>query len=151
DFFRVEGHIGQPVVSVTSAIESAIAQYNLPFTVLPVLLGTNAGNLVNKKGAGYTDLNRLHYLIRKDIYYRLDDVSTFGGSYKAQIDQAVDSGKVKNDVTGNDGSPVKTIAANKNSTVSQKSKAAQEKLDQGYAVYMADPSWRTDVNDVMIA
>jgi len=151
NFFRIEGHIGQSVTRVLNTIESSIENQNLPFTVCSLLLGTNKDNIPNKKGAGYTDLHRFHYLLRQDTVHRLDEVTEFSQVFKSNIDQAVDSGTIKNDVTGNDGITVKTITADKNSTVTSKAAAAKGKLNTSYMNYISDSSWMSDIGDTMVA
>jgi hypothetical protein len=149
DFFRVEGHIGQSVRAVFEDLQQLVAEHNLPFRVATVLLGQNKEDLVFRPGAGYTDIKRLHALLRKDLVYRLDDVAKFSGKYKSRMDQAVEAGTVKDDVKGNDGSPVKVIAESRNKAVTEKAASAKQKLDGGYQHYLANLSWQQEVNDVM--
>jgi len=151
NFFRIEGHIGQNVISALNTIESNIENQNLPFAVCSVLLGTNKDNIPNKKGAGYTDLHRLHYLFRQDTVHKLDEATQFSQAFKNNIDQAVDSGTIKNDVTGNDSVSIKTITADKNSTVTSKAAAAKGKLNISYMNYVSDSSWMSDIGDTMVA
>ena len=149
DFFRIEGHIGQSAKTVFNTVKRLISGQNLPFAVTAVLLGQDKKDLVFRPGAGYTDIKRLHSLLRKDLVYRLDDAASFSTRYKKSIDQAVDSGIVRDDVKDNDGSSVKVIAENSNSAVTQKAASARQKLDGDYQHYLSDSSWLEDVNDVM--
>lgn len=150
DFFRIEGHLGKNFTAVLRTLQVQIRSHNLPFAVHGVLLGGSRNNLLGRRGAGYTDLNRLHYLSRQELAHRLTDVRQFSGSFKQGVDNAVASGTVKNDVLGNDGSTVRNLAASKDSTVTQKAQSAETKLNRSYAQFAADPSWMTDVNDAAI-
>ncbi|MBN4079528.1 hypothetical protein JYT26_02695, partial [Beggiatoa alba] len=149
DFFRIEGHIGQSVTTALTTIESEISEFNLPFTVTSVLLGTSRNGIIGRRGAGYTDLTRFHHLLRKDLSLTMKDVSTFNNKFKIRIDQAIISGTVKNDTTGSDGAPIKIISDSKHTTINTKSAAVQNKMNLSYADYRKDSSWKMDIADAM--
>ncbi len=151
DFFRIEGHLGQHVTSALNSIENKVRNLNLPFSVCSVLLGTNRENIPDKKGAGYTDLHRFHYLFRQDIVHKLDEVTQYSQTLKNDIDQAITDNIIKDDVAGNDGINIKTITANKHSTVTTKATAAKGKLNVNYMNYTGDISWMSDIGDTMLA
>ena len=132
-FLRIEGHLGQNVSTVTNTIENEIQARNLPFTVHSVLLGADKTKIVKKPGAHYTDLHRLHHVLRQDVFYQLEDVSQFSEGFKKQVDDAVKEGIVTNSPDDNDGAAVKDIAAEKHFKVTTKAASARAKLDRSYS------------------
>lgn len=142
-FFRVEGHLGKPVTAALAEIERGIQANNLPFTVRAVMLGTDRGQVVRPPKVRYTDLHRFHYLLRQDLFHRLDDVSEFSGKFKQQVDASV--------ADEPNGTTLKNIAEQKNNTVSGKTGSARTKLNKKYSEYKADPTWKEDLNDTMTA
>lgn len=150
-FFRIEGHLGLDVATVTTALDNEIKAHNLPFVVRSVFLGTDQTKVVKNPGGRYSDLHRFHYLLRQDAFYQLGDVSKFSGTFKGQVDTAIASNQVTNSPADNDGMAVSDLAAEKNATVTAKSSSARVKLNLGYSTYKADPSWKTDVGDTMKA
>lgn len=148
-FFRIEGHLGTNVSTVISFIEDEIKAKNLPFTVLSVFLGTDRTKVVKKPGIRYTDLHRLHHMVRQDVSYQLGEVAQFSGTFKAQVDQAVRDAIVTD--TRSDGVPVTETARSKNDTINTKAASASTKLNLGYSGYIQDPSWMSDVGDLITA
>jgi hypothetical protein len=151
DFFRIEGHLGKSVSSVLTNLQDQIKNFNLPFTVRSILLGTSKDNIPDKKGAGYTDLHRFHYLFRQDLVHRLDEVKNFSASFTGKINEAVANKTVKDDVDGNDSVSVTAIAAEKNSSINNKTAAARNKLNKSFADYARDSSWQSDIGDTLLA
>jgi len=151
DFFRIEGHLGKSVSSVLKNLQDQIRNFNLPFTVRSILLGTSKDNIPDKKGAGYTDLHRFHYLFRQDLVHRLDEVKNFSGTFTGKINEAVANKTVKDDVDGNDSVSVTAIAAEKNASINSKTAAARNKLNKSFTDYARDSSWQSDIGDTLLA
>jgi hypothetical protein len=91
DFFRIEGHLGQPVEQVTTLLREQIAAHHLPFQVQPVLLHELRRWIKVRPTIRYNDLHRLHHLLRQDVSLRLDESEGFSGRLSEQVRQAVDS------------------------------------------------------------
>lgn len=94
DFFRIEGHLGQPVGDAHRSIEQTIRDYNLPFTVRAVLLHTERRHLAIRPPVRYGDLHRFHQLLRRDLTLRLEDTRQFNGVFRQRIEQAVEKGQI---------------------------------------------------------
>lgn len=70
DFFRVEGHIGKKADEAVQIIQAYIRNKNLPIKVIPlqvnnILTGLRPLPILPNKF--YTDLHRMHFLLRNDI------------------------------------------------------------------------------------
>ncbi|HEX9107606.1 MAG TPA: hypothetical protein VF832_10270, partial [Longimicrobiales bacterium] len=102
-FFRIEGHVGSPVSSALSAIENEIKTHNLPFVARSVLLGSDRGSLVKRPGIRYTDLHRLHYVLRQDAVRRLDEVTNYSNTLKTQVHSAIQTQKINDLPDENEG------------------------------------------------
>lgn len=149
--FRIEGHLGREVSSAKAEIENLIAANNLPFAVRALLLAEDKTKIVTAPGSRYTDLHRLHYLLRQDAYYQLQDVVQFSGAFKQQVEDAVASQKITDSAADNDGPAVKALVAEKHAAVTAKAAAARQKLAGSFSAFRADSSWKTDVGDLMRA
>lgn len=151
DFFRIEGHIGRDVATVQGTLERLIQEFNLPFGVCSVLIDTDPKQIVLKPLPKYTDLNRLHYLLRQDLVQKMDDVKTFSGNFKTDLSDAIARGIVKDDSSTNDGTSVRTLAEDKDKSVQRKAEAARGKLNRTFAEVAADKTWMQDVSETMVA
>lgn len=94
EFFRIEGHLGQKVNEAKAAIEKAIVEFNLPFVVRAVLLHDRRDRLVVKPPIRYSDLHRLHYLLRSDIASQLQDNVAFSVSVAQDISEASNNNSI---------------------------------------------------------
>ena len=148
DFFRIEGHQGQQATAVLSALNGLIESNNLPFSVCALLLGSSVGSVVDRKGSGYSDLNRLHYLLRQDVVRKLDDVKTFSGSYTTRVFQAVSDYGIGGDLAWSTAGLTDT-ADNRNSSITSNSDNAMMLLNQDYQQYRSNSSWMGNVGIVM--
>ncbi len=148
DFFRIEGHQGLPATTVLNRIRKLIADHNLPFDVCGLLLGEQVSDVVDRRGAGYTDLNRLHYMLRQDVVRKLDDVKTFSGSYTNKVQQAVSAGKFSNTQQGSSAGLTDT-ASQHNSVIVSNSDSAMLALNRGYSQYLGNSSWLGNVGQAM--
>ncbi|MGI0494761.1 hypothetical protein ACN4EG_23490 [Alkalinema pantanalense CENA528] len=140
-FFRIEGHLGQPVTAAVAAIEREISARNLPFTVRSVLLGNERSQVVKKPGIRYTDLHRFHYVLRRDAFHQLDEVGKFSDRLKKMVDANV--GQESNATT------LRQAAEQSNNTIAGKVTASRTKLNRSYSSYVADASWKADLSDTL--
>lgn len=141
-FFRIEGHLGKKVSDVMNDIEKEIMVKNLPFAVRAVMVGTEKTKVVKKPGLRYTDLHSFHYMLRQNVSHQLEEVVQFSGKFKDQVDA----------VTSEDNAVVmKTDAAEKHSTITEKAAITGTKLNRSYADYKTDPTWRASLRDTIKA
>ncbi len=148
-FFRIEGHLGQTVSTAESTIESEIKNRNLPFTVRSVMIGADRTKLVKKPGVRYTDLHRMHYLLRQDLFHQLKEVESFSAAFKSKVDSADTS--VKDSLETSGGATVSYIAAEKNEKVMANAQKAMTKVNMSYSQVKANPTWKDDVREVLLA
>ena len=147
DFFRIEGHQGQQATTVLTALDDLIESNNLPFSVCGLLLGTAISDVVDRKGAGYTDLNRLHYLLRQDVVRKLDEVKTFSGSYTTLVHKAVSDYGIGDVAWSTQG--LTDTANSRNSSITSNSEDAITWLNQDYQQYRGDSAWMTSIGLTM--
>jgi hypothetical protein len=143
-FFRVEGHLGRPVQEALAAINAQIKACNLPFTARAVMLDPDVTKLPPflKPPFRFTDLHRIHRLIRHDVASQLGEASDFSGSVKMKVDAAATT--VVSEESG-----LRNVALQKTAAVQAKSSRAITKLTQPFQAYRADVSWRTDVSETV--
>jgi hypothetical protein len=142
-FFRIEGHLNQPVATVQASIEAEIKTSNLPFVVQAVHLGTEKGKVVKRPGIRYSDLHGFHQILRTDLSYQLEDAKTFSTHYAAQVNKLT-----TDDV---DELPqVKNIVAQKEQAIRGGVDAARNILTQDYSKYNA-VAWKPGVIDTVTA
>ena len=143
--FRIEGHLGQNVSTVLTGLGNEIKAKNLPVAVRAVMLETDRTKVVKPPGIRYTDLHRLHYVLRQDVFNQLDDVAQFSGSFKQQVNDAVSANVVDNSPVDSAGPTVKDLATQKDSTIASSTTAARTKINQSYSQYLAATTWQDDV------
>ncbi|MEW6428990.1 MAG: hypothetical protein AB1568_13250 [Thermodesulfobacteriota bacterium] len=141
-FFRVEGHLGRKADLVLTELEKLIGDYNLPFCVVAVQLGTDRKKVIRRPGIRYTDLHRFHYLLRQDLANQLDETGVFSGKFLEKMDSALPE---------KDGETLKGLASQKHTVVTARSKSARDKVKRGYSQYRTDPSWKNDLSDTLQA
>jgi hypothetical protein len=146
-FFRIEGHLGKPVTTAVSQIEARITQSSLPFTVRAVLLGGTRPQIRVKPPIRYTDLHRLHHLIRHDVALHLDDVITQSDRFKADVDLAVQDKVIDDRALGEELS-IKGFAEETRQKVQASGTSAKTKLARRYSQYRAEP-WQDEVKETM--
>jgi hypothetical protein len=88
DFFRIEGHTNRKLEDAKGQIDSLIRQFNLPFIVRTILLHDDRNRLVDRPIIRYSDLHRLHQLIRKDLSTQLSDTAAFQEKLTKEIQDA---------------------------------------------------------------
>jgi len=142
-FFRIEGHLDQDVTSVITALEKKIKSKNLPFCVRAVMLGTKKSKLV-KPAIRYSDLHRMHFLLRQDAAHQLEEVKSYNDGFVAKVKLAVEH-KVFGDETDEvDGKTIERTIDAKGKDVRDSASAAQAKLNLRYAAFSAVPAWQED-------
>lgn len=141
-FFRIEGHLGRNIQDALASIQKLIADHSLPFDVHPVLLGADRTKVVRPWNR-YTDLHRLHYMLRQDLSQQLDEARDFSAGFAARVPEVAAAEKNKDLFI--------TTAKEKNSTIAAKATSARNALVKDYAGYQADPSWRAAVTDTITA
>jgi hypothetical protein len=149
-FFRVEGHLGKDVAAVTQLLQTQIQQQNLPIALHSAFVGPDVTKVV-RPPFNYTDLHRIHNLIRTDVVQQLNEVDKFSGAFKAQVDAAVDSGVVRDTSPSSDGPSVKQTAETRDTAVTTNTAFARAKLSQNYSAYSQDSSWMQNVSDALSA
>lgn len=142
-FFRIEGHLGKDVETVITDIETAIKDNNLPFTVRSVMLGTDKTKL-RKPNIRYTDLHRLHYMLRQDVFHQLGEVAQFSGNFKQLVDQRVTE-EPNADVLKSQAKTYDETISGTEGTLGS-ADTARTKLNRSYSDYIKDQSWKSDLN-----
>lgn len=148
DFFRIEGHIGKTALEVESELEKIRLKFNLPFSIVSILLDKDPTRLIGKIGTGYSDLHRLHAIYRKDLVFRLDEVKDFSAGFKKQLFTSVDNGDVT-DEDCNDSIGVKTLASSRMNDVEVGVREVKKGLDLGYQAYKKNSAWIGSFNQLM--
>lgn len=153
-FFRIEGHLGGNVETVLTALQAEIRSRNLPFIVRSIMLGTDRTRLPRKRKR-YTDMHRLHHMVRQELSHQMDDVISFSSTFKNQVFTAVDLGQVRDIPEDGQGTPARTVketATQKNTAVSAKATGAKSQLVKPYADYQTNKAvLRADMRDAMQA
>lgn len=150
-FFRVEGHLGQPLKTVTDAIEKQIADWNLPFWLHAVMLGPDRSRIVKKPGIRYTDLHRFHYLLRQDVSHQLGEVVNFSQNFKQKVHRAVRDNLITDSPDDENGKTLENISKDQNAIVARNAARVRSGLNRGYSGYKADSSWKQNVAPAMQA
>lgn len=138
-FLRIEGHLGQDVTAARAAIEAKIKASNLPFTIQTVFLGADKTKVIKRPGILFSDLHRLHQVLRTDLSDQLENAKTFSSYYVQQV----------NTLTSNDVDDVeqtKTVATQKSSALTAAATDAQTALKQNYVAYKASTTWTPAVS-----
>ena len=144
-FFRIEGHLGQPVKTVLAALQKEITSWNLPIALLAVALGPDRSRVVKRPGIRYTDLHRLHYLLRQDVSHQLEETVTFSQNFKQKLNKAVRENIVSDAPDDDAGIRLKNIAKAQNAAVARNATQVRAKLNRSYSSYAADATWKQNV------
>ncbi|HBB35672.1 MAG TPA: hypothetical protein DDZ80_10155 [Cyanobacteria bacterium UBA8803] len=148
-FFRIEGHLGRNVLTVEKGIKSLIKANNLPFAVRSVMIGTDKNQLV-KPPIRYSDLHRLHHLLRQDVANQLEEVIGFSQNFKQKVDAAVKN-RVVTDAPEGEGLNFQNIAKDKNSTVARNATSARSVLRMNYTQYQGNATWQNNLTQAIQA
>ena len=140
DFFRVEGHLGQPVEAVVKQLDALIAAHNLPFAVRAVLLHNQRRFIKVRPTIRYSDLHRFHQVLRKDLQTDLVRSQAFSASFKGEVERASAAREIPERVAGAENA---AVAAEKHAAiqgaVGESVKAFARK---GYAAFRQDSAWK---------
>lgn len=143
-FFRIEGHLSQPVTTVAATLENLIKSRNLPIAVRMVALSADRTKVVKRPGVRYTDLHRLHYLLRQDVGHQLSEVVRFSQNFKQKVDKAVHD-KVIADQADDTGVTFTSYAKDQNTAVARNASKVRAVLNRPYSQYKADTTWKASV------
>ncbi len=136
DFFRIEGHLGRNAEVVADEIGRLITERNLPFQVQAVLLHTQRDRIRVRPRFRYTPLHSLHYLVRQDVAFRLDESVQFGQRHVTDVTEAVQQQRILG--TSGNGASVIGAARSASAAVSGAKDAAAPVLSQtNYSGYKA--------------
>ena len=136
DFFRIEGHLGRAADTVSGEIRDLIAKRNLPFQVQAVLLHDKREGIRVRPKFRYTPLHSLHYLVRQDVAFRLDESVEFGQRHVADVTEAVEKQAILG--SADNGASVIGAARSASEAVAGASKAAAPVLAKNsYSSYKA--------------
>jgi hypothetical protein len=146
-FLRVEGVLGKSAASAVNEIESTIRRFNLPFVVRAVLMGADRPKITVRPPIRYTDLHRVHHLLRQDLIRQLDDVSEQTVRVEKDVGDAVKDGVLDNRVLGSNVSLIGLATETREKTIASAT-SARSKLARSYSQYKAEP-WQDDIKETM--
>ena len=139
DFFRIEGHIGQPLGLVREVLDPGIRNNNLPIDVEYVRLDKPPKGW--RPPRGLADLYRFHHVLRAEVGVQIDDAEKYGDKFVARINAA--AGKEITD-EDNNGVPLATAAEKKKNMSTPIKVAAQKLVAEQY-----DPTWKVNFKDAV--
>ncbi|MEO8601075.1 MAG: hypothetical protein ABI629_00720 [bacterium] len=148
DHFRIEGHLGQNVARVVELLQGEIAGRNLPFTLRAVHLGSDRARITLKPPIRFTDLHRIHELLRRDVADQLDEVHTYSGLMVENVRQAVADGTITTDQADIVADPVGVATRTQRRVEAQVSGV---QLNVSFAAYRQAPGWQARVSDTVDA
>ncbi len=138
-FFRIEGHLGQPVTKVLDEIEAAIEASNLPFAIQAVMADSDRTKIIPKRRFKYDNLHRLHRLFRQDLSHQINEVSDFSQDFQTMVEESV---------TDEDDTPeLKRKARVANASIRSKKDILQSKLNTSYTNYRPISNWQSDLKE----
>jgi hypothetical protein len=144
-FFRIEGHLGANVKDAVAALTNEVKARNLAIDVKSVMLDRDRTKLPFKPPFRFTDLHRIHYLVRQDVSSQLDDVARFSQAFKEKVNADAAT------AVAGDPQVIKGVARDRDAAIQEKSTAAKGTLSKGYAAYKADKSWTNTLRDTVQA
>jgi hypothetical protein len=150
DFFLVEGQHGKDVKEALAELENQVRQKHLPFRVRAVLLDADRTKIAIKPEVRWSDLHRLHRLVRSDLAHQLNDATAFSGAFQQQVNEAIALNVITNHSEGTQG-PVQEIARLNAGKVAAHAENAATILLQPYATYVQTPNWKLAVDQAMEA
>jgi hypothetical protein len=140
DFFRVEGHLGQPVEALVKQLQDEIAARNLPFAVRAVLLHKLRPLIKLRPPIRYSDLHRFHHVLRKDLQADLVRSQAFATTFKGEVERASAAREIPERVAGAENT---AVAAEKHAAIKG---AVDESVKvfgkPGYAAFRSSTTWK---------
>ncbi|MDD3355245.1 hypothetical protein [Zoogloea sp.] len=150
-FFRVEGHLGRPVESVSVELRKLIAEHNLPFEVHGVLAHNRRERIRLRPGIRYTDLHRIHYLLRQDISLRLEESGLFTETFTRRLQSAITEREIPDQTES--GASVLQVAGSARTALESLSRRAKPALDTPrYSSYQAttrETRWNNGISETL--
>lgn len=147
DFFRIEGHLGKGIATVHSFLEREMRRLNLPFNSRSIMLGEDHSKLVIKPGFLFTDLHKLHNLMRRDVLNQLDEVKRYSSGLKSQVKTNLEL------LDPEDRGTFEQIADGRDNDLSNSVELATSKLSGSFIEYSrvnnANDSWKSHVGSAM--
>ncbi len=147
DFFRVEGHLGLDIARVHAYLENEISTKNLPINLRSVMLGEDKRKIVIKPGFVFTDLHKLHNMMRQDVLNQLEEVKKFSGGLKTRVHTNIDL------LDTVDKGTFEEVANSRDSELMTSINLASAKLSGSYQQYTAQntesDSWRKHLTTTM--
>jgi hypothetical protein len=140
DFFRVEGHLGRPVEAVKREFEALARSRNLPLAVAAVLLHTERRHIKVRPLVRYSDLHRMHLVLRKDVEHDLKRSQGFAATLKGEVDRAQAAAEIPAQVGG---AATGALAGEKQRAVDGAVNATLAGVAvKGYTAYRANTAWK---------
>lgn len=150
-FFRVEGHVGKALADAKPGIEKQIQERNLPLSVIAVHVGSDRGKVILPFRPGYTDLHRLHHVLRRSVVRQLDEVEQFGGKLKTTVDHAIQAKILLPEASENENVDVVAVATSRSAQLSQHATSAKQRLGASFEGVKADRELSADLSGALQA
>jgi len=141
-FFRIEGHLGQPVAFAHAVIEKLIKEKNLPFSLRAVMLGSDKSKIVIKPPIRYNDLHRLHSMLRQDISTQMGDVQQFSTVFKANIEHAITNRIIEDNSELTDGPAITSFVDSNANRLKNNTDTVQGVMQLDYQGYRQNDAWK---------
>jgi hypothetical protein len=140
DFFRIEGHLGQPVDAVVKRLEALAAAHNLSFAVRAVLLHNQRRFIKVRPAIRYGDLHRLHHVLRKDLQADLVRSQAFSSGFKGEVDRASAAREIPERVAGAENT---AVAAEKHAAIAGAvGESVKAFTKSGYTAFRQNTAWK---------
>ncbi|MBS1911430.1 MAG: hypothetical protein JST22_05540 [Bacteroidetes bacterium] len=146
-FFRIEGHIGRQISAVLTDLKQQIKTNNIPIAVRAIMAGSDPAQ-ISVKPVRYTDLHSIHYVLRQDLAYQLDDVSRFSTTFKNKI--YAEPATATTSPEDCDCPSIRGLADTTSVDVVNRATAVRAQLDRPYPLYAADVSWQDGLKNTML-
>ncbi|WP_421863057.1 hypothetical protein [Motiliproteus sp.] len=100
DGYRIEGVIGKSFSSTESSLRKLIRQHHLPFSVTGTLVEGDFRQVLKPRLRPRWGLRDFQYLLKQDLSYQLQDVSTFSNQFKSAVINEADGQRIRDgDIT----------------------------------------------------
>ena len=147
-FFRIEGHVARPVEAAKRELEAQIRSWSLPIAVEALSLDAPGRPIVVRPPSRYTDLHRLHAVIRQDLVQQLGEVTTFSQSLKSDLRAAIESRRIDDSDAGS-GVSLTQLSEQEHALLIEKAESVKQKVGTDYASYRAAPTWKEDLREAL--
>jgi hypothetical protein len=140
DFFRIEGHIGRPLIQARDELQGLIRKNSLPFDVVALSLGGQPP-VRPPFPWRHPHLYELRDLVRADLAMQLEDAGRFGDAFVGEVKAAV-AGNLVTDAD-NEGTPILRTAEKATTAIASHAKKAFAKIAS--EAYNPLSDWQDDV------